>query len=131
MIQLSAQPRIRLISQFIKSISRFKQFKGTTIFAFIIPSLLLLSGNTALNLNDSDLLKDFLVYLGKIGINFLMFLIVITIFPQIISKHYNISSFSIFYLCVMYFAHNVVQFLNINCLSFLSVHIVASLPLLQ
>ena len=60
MTQFADQVRIRLISQLIKSISIFlqkllKYFKSTATSAFTIPSLVVLSNNLDLNLNDSEL----------------------------------------------------------------------------
>ena len=60
MTQFADQVRIRLISQLIKGISIFlqkllKYFKSTATSAFTMPSLVVLSNNLDLNLNDSEL----------------------------------------------------------------------------
>ena len=57
--QFADQVRIRLISQLIKGILRVLQkllqyVNGTAIFAFVIPSLLLLFKNFDLNSNGSE-----------------------------------------------------------------------------
>ena len=57
--QFADQVRIRLTSQLIKGFSRAlqilrKYFNDAAIFAYIISSLLVLSKNFDLNINDSD-----------------------------------------------------------------------------
>ena len=64
MTQVDAQMRIRFISQLIKYILRvlqkiFKYFIGTAVSAFIIPHLLALVKNLALNLDELELVMGF------------------------------------------------------------------------
>ena len=64
MTQVDEQVKIKLISQFIESISRvlqklFKYFNDTAISAFIIPRLVVLTKNLALNLNELESVMRF------------------------------------------------------------------------
>ena len=46
-----------------------KYFNGTAISTFTTSALLVLSNNLDINLNDSELLQDFLAHFCKNGIN--------------------------------------------------------------